>query len=226
MIDSVRGGDYYYPYAKGIKTGSTGNDSGYCLVSTAVKDGYSYLCVAYGAPYEDENGESYENGAMIDSKNLYEWAFDSLSIKNILDKNEIIKEISIDYAWNKDKIQLIPSKSYSTLMPDDVDISSIDRIYDIPESVKAPVKEGDVIGTLTLSYANQELTTIELIASESVDQSELLFAAHNLRQIATSPLFIGIVAIIIALIILYIIIAATYNKRKKKRRPVKKYRKF
>ena len=69
MIDENRGGEYYYPYAQGIKTGSTGNDSGYCLVSTAVKNGYTYLCVAYGAPYEDENGELYDNGAMIDSVN-------------------------------------------------------------------------------------------------------------------------------------------------------------
>ena len=73
MIDQTRGGSYYYEYAKGIKTGSTGNDSGYCLVSSAEKDGFSYLCVAYGAKYEDEEtGEYYENGAMIDSRNLYE----------------------------------------------------------------------------------------------------------------------------------------------------------
>ena len=226
MIDSSRGGDYYYTYAKGIKTGSTGNDSGYCLVSTASKNGYTYLCVAFGAPYEKENGEPYDNGAMLDSKKLYEWAFDNLEIKTIMDKNDLVKEIKLNYAWNKDTIQLAPATSYSTILPNNVDISSIDKIYDIPKSIDAPIKEGDKVGTVTLSYANQKLVTIDLIASETVERSELLTAIDGLHTIITSQWFILALVLIIILVIIYIIVAAVYNKRKKNQRPVKKYRKF
>ncbi len=226
MIDEYRGGDYYYPYASGIKTGSTGNDSGYCLVSTASKNGYTYLCIAYGAPYEDENGEYYDNGAMIDSANLYDWAFDNLSIKTILDKNELVKEINISYAWNKDKIRLTPAKGYSTIMPDDVSTESIDRIFDIPDHIDAPVKEGDKIGTVTLSYANQKLATIDLLAGESVDRSELLTAVDGMKRIVTSQWFIIVVIIIAILVLIYFIIIAIYKRNKKNQRPVKKYRKF
>lgn len=226
MIDEYRGGDYYYPYASGIKTGSTGNDSGYCLVSTASKDGYTYLCVAYGAPYEDKNGEYYDNGAMIDSANLYDWAFDNLSIKTILDKNELVKEININYAWNKDKIRLTPAEGYSTIMPDDVSVESIDRVFDIPDNIDAPVKEGDKIGTVTLSYANQKLATIDLLAGESVDRSELLTALNGLKTIATSKWLILVVIIVAILLLIYFIIIAIYKRNKKNQRPVKKYRKF
>ena len=226
MIDSSRGGDYYYPYARGIKTGSTGNDSGYCLVSTAVKNGYTYLCVAFGAPYEDKNGNSYDNGAMIDSKNLYEWAFNNLEIKTIMDKNDLVKEIKLNYAWNKDSVQLTPATSYSTILPDDVNISSIDKTYDIPDSIDAPVKEGDKVGSVTLSYANQELVTIDLLASETVERSELLTAIDGLNTIITSKWFIIAVAAVVVLFIAYIIVATVYNRRKRNQRPVKKYRKF
>ena len=226
MIDENRGGEYYYPYASGIKTGSTGNDSGYCLVSTASKDGYTYLCIAYGAPYEDEKGDNYDNGAMIDSANLYQWAFSNLAIKRILDKNSLVKEINLNYAWNKDKIQLAPAEGFSTIMPDNVSIESIDKIYDVPESIDAPVKAGDKVGTVTLTYANQELAKIDLIASESVDRSELLTAIDGLKTIATSSWFIIAVIIIAVLMLTYFIVVAVYNKRKQSRRPVKKYRKF
>ena len=226
MIDPVRGGDLYYPYAKGIKTGSTGNDSGYCLVSTAAKGGYTYLCVAYGAPYEDEKGEAYENGAMLDSIHLYDWAFDNLSIKTIIDKNDLVKEIKLSYAWNKDSIQLAPAGSYSTILPDDVDIASIDRTYHLPESVDAPIKEGDVIGSVTLSYANQELCTVDLVASESVDRSELISAIEAMKSIVTSKWFIIAVIIIIVLAVIYIVTLLVYKRKKKSQRPVKKYRKF
>ncbi len=226
MIDENRGGEYYYPYAQGIKTGSTGNDSGYCLVSTAVKNGYTYLCVAYGAPYEDENGESYDNGAMLDSVDLYRWAFDNLSIKSILDKNDLVKEISIKYAWNKDEIQLSPAEGFSTIMPDDVSVESIDRTYDVPDHIDAPIREGDHVGWVTLSYANQELAKIELLASESVDRSELLTAVDGLKKIVSAGWFVLTVVIIAVLVLIYFIIAAVYNRKKKSRRPVKKYRKF
>lgn len=226
MIDEYRGGEYYYPYAIGIKTGSTGNDSGYCLVSMAMKNGYTYLCVAYGAPYEDENGENYENGAMIDSVNLYRWAFDSLAIKSIIGKNDLVKEIGINYAWNKDTIQLTPAEGYSAIMPDDVSLDSIDKIYSIPESIDAPVRQGEKVGTVTLSYANEKLATIDLLAGETVDRSELLTMMDGLKSIVTSTWFIAIVAGIIVLAMIYIVVAAIYNRRKKTRRPVKKYRKF
>ena len=226
MIDASRGGEYYYEYASGIKTGSTGNDSGYCLVSTASKNGYTYLCVAYGAPYEDKNGNNYKNGAMIDSVNLYEWAFNNLSIKTILDKNDLVKEVRINYAWNKDSIQLIPANGVTEIMPDDVQLESIDRTFNVPEEIDAPVKEGDKVGTVTLSYANQKLATVDLLASESVDRSDLLTVADGLKTVATSKWFIIAVVIVVLLLLIYMVVVGVYKRRKRSHRPVKKYRKF
>ena len=226
MIDENRGGEYYYPYAKGIKTGSTGNDSGYCLVSTASKNGYTYLCVAYGAPYEDENGEAYDNGAMLDSAGLYKWAFENLSIKTIIEKNDLTREIDLSFAWNKDRLRLKPAQSYSTIMPNDVSLDSIDKVYDIPDSVEAPVKEGQKLGTLTLSYANQKIAEIDLLAGESVDRSELLSAVAVIKEIVSSNWFITVFIVICSLVLIYFIIAAVYNKRKNSSRAVKKKRKF
>ena len=62
--------DYYYEYAKGIKTGTT-DEAGHCLISTALKDGTAYLCVALNAPIYDENGYTLdENYAAVDSKKI------------------------------------------------------------------------------------------------------------------------------------------------------------
>ena len=174
----------------------------------------------------NENGESYDNGAMLDSVDLYRWAFDNLSIKSILDKNDLVKEISIKYAWNKDEIQLSPAEGFSTIMPDDVSVESIDRTYDVPDHIDAPIREGDHVGWVTLSYANQELAKIELLASESVDRSELLTAVDGLKKIVSAGWFVLTVVIIAVLVLIYFIIAAVYNRKKKSRRPVKKYRKF
>ena len=79
---------------------------------------------------------------------------------------------------------------------------------------------------MTLSYANQQLATVDLLAGETVERSDLITAADGLKTIATSEWFIITASVIVLLIIIYIIIVGVYNRRKKKYRPVKKYRKF
>lgn len=217
-------GYYYYKYATGIKTG---HDVGYSLVSSAVKDGSSYLCVALNAPDKDANGKDVStNGAMIDSRNLFKWAFNNLKLKTVITANDAVCDITLNYAWNKDKLQLVPEKSYSTILPEDVEASSVFVTPHIPKSIDAPIKKGQVIGTATLTYANQELTTVNLVAAESVERSELLHSMNTVKSIFTSTWFIVIASIIVTLLIIYIILALIYNRKKKNLRRVKKYRKM
>ena len=151
-------GKYYYRYVKGIKTGSH-DEAGYCLVSSASKEGYSYICVALGAPYEDEHGE------MLDSRELYEWAFDNFAIKTVLKEGDIKGEIKVDYAWDKDTILLSAGENVSALLPSNIETSSILYKYNLPESISAPIEKGEKMGTVTLSYADRTIATIDLLAS-------------------------------------------------------------
>ncbi len=227
LIDkNLLGGKYYYKYAKGIKTGHT-DESGYCLVSSATADGYTYLCVALGAPDVDANGKAIaKRGEMLDSAELYRWAFKNLELKPIINGQDSIGEVKLNYAWNKDKLLLVAEKNYSAMLPSNVSPSSVIITKHIPDTINAPIKKGQVIGTATLSYANQELTTVNLVASESVERSEMLRTADTVKSIFTSVWFIAIVAIIILLVIIYIILALIYNRKKKNLRKVKKYRKM
>ena len=219
-------GKYYYKYAKGIKTGHT-NESGYCLVSTAAADGYSYLCVALGAPSVDANGKAISTrGEMTDSYNLYKWALTSLELKKVVSADDSVGEIKLNYAWNKDSLLLKAEKSYSAILPKGVSSSSIFLNKNIPASIDAPVKKGQVVGTATVSYANQTLTTINLVAADSVERSELLHTTDVAKSIFTSTWFLIIAAVIILLVIIYIVLAVIYNRKRKNLRKVKKYRKM
>lgn len=224
MISINAEGGYYYQYAKGIKTGAH-DEAGYCLVSTAVRNGYSYLCVALGSPAVDSNGRPItEHGEMIDSKKLYQWAFSELELKEIVSSTDTVTDVALDYAWDQDTLLLTAEKSFSTILPADVSVNSILVDFDLPERVEAPVKKGDVIGTATYTYANQELTTVNLVAAESVERSEWLHSVAIVKNIVTSVWFIVIASIILVLLILYILLAVIYNKKKKKLRKLKKYR--
>ena len=87
LIDTTENGIYYYPYCKGGKTGYI-SEAGKCLVSLAKKGDTELICVALGGEYKSSSG--YINYAMIDTRKLYEWAFQTVT-------ENIVVNIPADY---------------------------------------------------------------------------------------------------------------------------------
>ncbi len=85
---------YYEPYIEGIKTGSH-DEAGYCLVTTAQKNGQRYMIVALGAPIGDVHGE------MLDTKNLYDWAFQGFQESSPVLAHNVYPEIKRGQLWDK-----------------------------------------------------------------------------------------------------------------------------
>ena len=216
--------DYFYQYAQGIKTGTT-DQAGYCLVSSAIYNGSSYICVALGAPSVDSKGNTIEKRRdMIDSANLYRWAFTKLALKTVAEKGSPVAELPLKYAWGKNNILLSPEEPLTTVLPSDVNPSSLMMETNLPYDVEAPIHTGDIVGTATYSYAGQKLGTVNLIATEDVSRNEVLVVLDVIWKIVSSPIFIIIASLVILLLIFYIIMAVRYNKKRKAMRKNKRYK--
>ena len=221
LLDRVNGGDYYYEYAKGIKTGYT-DESGRCLVSNATKDGYNYLLITMGA-FDDDDNYSF-----IDAIDIYEWVFSTLKLKTIIDEKTPTGEVKVDLSWDKEFVTVIPKQSFTALIPAQVDATSIIVELTLPDSIPAPVKAGDKLGTAKLYLADEFLGEIDLIASESIEQSKILAFLNSLNSIISSSLAKIFICILIFLIVAYIIFNIIINRSKKKKtyKKVKDFRKF
>lgn len=222
LIDQNRGGDYYYMYAQGIKTGTT-DEAGRCLVTTAIADGYAYMCICLHAPY-DEN--SSEIGTMRDAKQLFRWALLDLQLQSIKSKQTPICEQKINFAWNKESIRLVPETDIFAILPKDVSQTDITITPEIAKSVDTPIKQGDVLGTATVSYKGQEIKKINLVANESVERSQLLYTMDVIKNIVLSYWFLIALVLIIALFVLYLFVTSLYGKRSGRNKKVKRYRKL
>ena len=191
-------------------------------MSSASNGGYTYLCIALGAPsVNDDLTPVDDNGAMLDSAAMFKWAFDNLALKSVVDEQTPVCEVPIELAWNQDTVQLVPQGQYSTILPNDIERSSIDIVTEIPDKIIAPVIEGSVIGTATIKYANQDLTTVNLIAAETVERSKILFFLDSAKKILKSQWMILSIVIVIVLIVLYVIITMIYNHKKNKNKKMK-----
>jgi D-alanyl-D-alanine carboxypeptidase (penicillin-binding protein 5/6) len=228
MIDENRGGEYFYQYAQGIKTGTT-DEAGHCLVTMGSADGYSYLGVFLMNPIKDPD----EYGTMIDAADLFRWSLTQLELNQVASAETPICEAKVNLAWGKDSVQLTPEKNINAIVPNDYEDKNIIVEKNIPSSVDAPIKKGDVIGKAVVYYkgkhaeGKQKLATVNLVASESIERSGIMHVIDVTKNIVTSGWFIIVIIAIIVLLIIYIIISTIIRRRnRKRRRNVRRYRNF
>lgn len=214
------GNEYWYSYATGIKTGSH-DEAGYCLTASATYYGYTYIVVAMG------NMEGYGKGVheeMLDCRTLFRWAFTSLEKKTVVSQGDVLSSVKLEYAYQKDELLLAADEDVSVMLPESVEQSSIIITVEKPESVQAPIRKGEVVGNATLTYANEVIATVPVVATESVARSDLIAGWEQGRKLLTSPWFVAIMAVIGALVVVYLILVVFYRRKQKQLRRVKKFR--
>ena len=209
------GSTYYYPYATGVKTGTT-DEAGRCLVSTAEKDGYHYLMVMTGAPQYDSNGEKLEENMVFKQTiELYDWAFSSFSNKTLIEKDVGVGEVPLKLArGGKDYLLIKSGEVFTDLLPNEIEASSITMELDLPAVVNAPIKEGDQVGTIRLMLAGEEIGSVPAVAAEDVDASLIATLIDQFKRLFRSFLAKFIVVFVILSIIAYITITVLRGRNK------------
>jgi hypothetical protein len=92
--------------------------------------------------------------------------------------------------------------------------------------VDAPVKKGEVLGKIELYIkTDQKLGEVNLVASESIDQSRVLAVWAQIQLFLRSPWFYAGLALLAILLIGYIILNIVHN-RKLKRNRMKRLNRF
>ena len=223
MLTHVDNDASFYTYATGMKAGSS-EESGFCVAASATYSGYSYLCVALGAPMYDEYNFIMNNGAMKDAANMFRWAFTKVSLKIIANEGDLLGDVDVLYSWDVSNLQLVARETIYTLLPNNVSVSALRTVTDIPESVEAPIKKGDKIGKVSFYYEDQLIATADLTASKSVSRSEVIHTIETGKQIINSSWFKVIITAVIILLIAYFTLIWRANKKKKKMRSVRRRR--
>ena len=214
MLDeNYHRGEYYYPNVKGVKTGFT-DEAGKCLVTTAGKDGFTYLCVAMGADYSYEDDINY---AMKDSANLYDWVFENIAQQVVFGTTDMVKSVPVKYASKGQEIALVPEKDVVALLPKDYDKSLLNTVASSVEEVEAPVKKGDVLGSVSVSYSDLDLGSVNLTAAEDIERDKFSYITTRVGEFLKNN-FIWIIIGGVLLIVLIIVISAARSSAAKKKR--------
>lgn len=144
----------------GLKTGHT-QSAGYCLVTTALRDGRRVVSVLVGAASDAARTES--------SLKLLNWSFKNFDTVRMIEAGQAAVHAKI---WEgvEDAVALGPQQALWVTVPRgrEADIKSVAHYT---EPLKAPVAKGDAVGTLEISLEGKTLASIPLQVQQDIAQA-------------------------------------------------------
>lgn len=149
-----------YQWATGLKTGST-SKALFCLSATATKDGIDLIAVIMGAP---DN-----NNRVKDAQTLLTYGFNICNL--YIDANsEDLAPIMVE-GGVADEVELSFFSEFRYLDTVGNNLSKVEKVLELPESVEAPVKEGSQAGRARYYLNGTEIGSVPILFAESVEKA-------------------------------------------------------
>ncbi|MCD7742571.1 MAG: D-alanyl-D-alanine carboxypeptidase [Ruminococcus sp.] len=151
--------------------------AGECI-SVSAKRGDLGICVVLLGCSDNES-------KMKSASNLLDICFDNFSYFSPEIDREFLVPIKVS-GGQKLEVCVKENNFSPTIIRSDIN-AAIEYSANIQESVKAPVKKGDVLGEITYSYNNETLVTVQICAAEDVPKMTFSYALkcclYNLLKI-------------------------------------------
>lgn len=150
----------WYQWTTGLKTGSTAKAK-FCISATASKDGMDLIAVIMGAPDPKER--------FHDAEKLLNYGF---SVSNLyVDENkEPLPQMRVE-GGVEESVSLHYAEEFRYLDVTGRDLSAVEKELKLPESVKAPVTEGETAGQAVYRIGGEEIGRVAVLYDASVEKA-------------------------------------------------------
>jgi D-alanyl-D-alanine carboxypeptidase/D-alanyl-D-alanine carboxypeptidase (penicillin-binding protein 5/6) len=198
----------------GIKTGYT-SGAGHNLISAAVsEDGTELIAAVMNVKGTNDAVQNY-------TKQLYEYGFENYKTQDIVTKNEVVETVTVNEAKDDGKLELVAAEPLKSNLSIDKSLWNIETDKNIKtELLQAPIKQGDVLGTVEYKRDGIILGKIDLLAARGVEKSikeSIKDTSKNIFvKIFSSWIFRILSLIVIVLLIRKHIRRARYRNRRRR----------
>ena len=197
----ITNSSYHRDYTKGGKTGSLGEWQNFAGWHS--QDGESYISILLNVPYDAD--PEWMRPALVETATIMDWVFDTYTIAPALDTTQPITEVRVAYSTQADTIMLYPADNMMTLLPREGGAALTEQVFNVPDQLPAPIKQGDIVGTVTLTIEGETIGTADLIAGSDVSRNQLLYTISRVSLFFSSTYFKVVVILTMLVIGAYLI---------------------
>lgn len=166
---------FAYPGLDGLKTGST-DAAGYCFTGTALRNGVRLISVVMNAQSTKQNPNKQEREAarFIETRKLLDYGFNNFETKTVVTKDsavETLPTVKVKKGLKK-SVPVVTESDLSLVLIKGAKDSEIKKVAADTTGGKltAPVKKGQEVGTMTVTYG-KVTKTVKLVAAEDVKKA-------------------------------------------------------
>jgi D-alanyl-D-alanine carboxypeptidase (penicillin-binding protein 5/6) len=172
---------YYRDTVAGMKTGFT-TLAGRCFVTTATYESHHYMLVILGAKKEGKKEASY---VYTETDQILDWAFSRYSDKTLLDTSTPAATVPLRGCDDADSVGLVAEQAVTQNVYADAVVTTE---LNVPDEVRAPIKKGEMLGTVTVLLDGQTVATVNLLADKDYESAMLKGAKEALVLV---PVLLG-----------------------------------
>ena len=149
-----------YPYATGLKTGSTG-EAKFCVSATAEKDGIELIAVIMAA--EDSKTR------FRDATTLLNYGFGKCQVYK--DSNpEKLENVGVK-GGVEDEVPIVYENTFSYLDTTGADLTGITKEIELKKDLKAPVKKGEKVGEVHYFLNGKSIGKVNVITLKKIEKA-------------------------------------------------------
>ena len=168
-MDSLRDGAFelantnklirFYDGATGLKTGST-SSAGYCISATAERDGMELIAVVLKGSTSQQRFE--------DAKTLLSYGFATYTLHTV-EAEEPFAPLPVRLGMAESVLLTLPREGRQVLAKK-AQAAGLTQELTLPETVEAPVAQGQRVGTLTVRDGETVVLEVPVLAAEDVEK--------------------------------------------------------
>jgi D-alanyl-D-alanine carboxypeptidase (penicillin-binding protein 5/6) len=161
------------PSVDGVKTGHT-DEAGYCLVASALRNDMRLISVVMGA--------KSTNARAVQNQNLLNYGFRFYEAHKLYDGKKSLSDARV---WKGDIKELplgLAEDLYATIPRGHYD--DLKAVIHVDKNITAPVKEGDKLGSVEVSFKGEPIIKKDLVALKTVEKGNIF------RQLTDSAILL------------------------------------
>lgn len=146
-----------YEGANGIKTGST-IEAGHCVSGSAIRDGLHLIAVIMGGKNSKVRFD--------EAKSLLDYGFANYESLRIGNSGDLIATLPIEKG-SENFVEIVLERDSLALLPKGKK-TNVEKSFNHPESIKAPVQSGEVVGEMIVTIDGTEVDRVNLISNMEI----------------------------------------------------------
>ena len=112
-----------------------------------------------------------------DSIKLLNSGFEKINTKKVFNKGEIVKNLKIKEGY-ADNVNVVANED--VLLPIiNNEQEAYNIVFEVPPTVKAPIKKGEKVGSINVFYGDKSIEQIDLLANENVEKKSFILTIFN-----------------------------------------------